>query len=54
MSFRRHKTPTEKFLRRFYYSLLKASGISAREAAIFRDWTTNKIFMICRGARPIR
>jgi hypothetical protein len=55
MGFRQHKTEMQKAERRERYSCLRACGISTRQAVLFRDWTNNKIAMICRGeAKPIR
>lgn len=53
--FQRHVTEEEKRARRYKYQLLIACGIEPRKAAIFRDWTKNKVVMIALGeATPIR
>jgi len=50
---RPHKTKKEK--RRMAYRKLRRAGIEVRLAKIFRDWTDNKIQMICSGeSKPIR
>lgn len=55
MSFQRHNTPIKKFIRKCKYQELREAGIESRKAAIFRDWTLNKVRLIAEGiADPIR
>jgi len=52
---RKHETEKQKKERRERYLILRFFGICPRLAVIYRDWTDNKIKMICRGeAVPIR
>lgn len=55
MTYRKHETEAEKLDRRLRYNKLRKAGIDPRRALIFRDWTDNKIDLICQGiANPIR
>ena len=50
---RRHITPEEIEARRKAYQKLRKAGIAAKAARVIRDWTNNKIEMICKGeAKP--
>lgn len=54
-NFQFHETPEQKFKRKMKYIELKEAGQSARRARIFRDWSLNRVRMICEGrADPIR
>jgi len=46
---RKHNTPKEKRARRKAYQKLRKAGIPVSCAIVIRDWTDNKIEMICRG-----
>ncbi|MBE3092768.1 MAG: hypothetical protein IMZ51_03810 [Chloroflexi bacterium] len=51
------KLENEKKERRIKYKLIRMfrPDISLRKARIFRDWTRNKIIMICfKEANPVR
>jgi len=54
MNWRKHKTEQEKEIRRKMYKMLKEAGLNSHEAQVFRDWTSNKIKLICSGeAKPL-
>ena len=54
MNFRRHKTEQEKEIRRKMYKMLREAGLNSHEAQVYRDWTSNKIKLICSGSKPAR
>jgi hypothetical protein len=50
---RKHNTPEEKLSRKLAYTRLREIGMIAKHAVRLRDWTDNKIDMICSGeAKP--
>jgi len=55
MRWRKHKTKQEKEIRKNMYKKLREAGCTCHEATVFRDWTSNKIELICKGeAKPLR
>ena len=54
MGFQRHESYMEKQVRKLKYQILIAHGIPSDKATRYRDWTYNKVMMICKGeATPV-
>ena len=55
MAFKKHFTEEQKKIRRLCYNILRAGGVSAKQAVKFRDWSNPKVIMIALGeAKPMR